>query len=105
MRILAFPFGLTTGGVVATVESGSDAEVDQAIAVLLLTNHGERPMAPQFGIPDPAFAGLNLSDVQVGLDQYGPGGVRIAELDTVPVNDTQSEATLKWRWANSEGTA
>lgn len=94
--VLSFPFRLTTTGAAATVEHGSDAEVDEAIAVLVLTNVGERPMATDYGVPDPAFAALHIGDVQAGLSSFGPAGVRITKLDMQPRTDTQAVATIDW---------
>lgn len=94
--VLSFPFRLTTTGAVATVEHGSDAEVDEAIAVLVLTNVGERLMAPDFGVPDPAFAELHIGDIQAGLTSFGPAGVRATSLDMQPANDTQAVAQINW---------
>jgi len=93
---LSFPFRLTPTGSVATVVPGSDAEYEEAIAVLCLTNIGERPMRPTYGVPDPAFAGLHVGDVQVGLDEHGPDGVTIFAVDTTPINNTQSAAEVSW---------
>lgn len=94
---LSFPFRLTPTGDVATVEGGSDAEIDEAIAVLTLTRLGERRMRPTFGIPDPVFAnGLFIGDIQVGLNEHGPEGVRITSLDMTPESNTQAIATILW---------
>ncbi|QWY81936.1 baseplate wedge protein [Arthrobacter phage Sicarius2] len=94
--VLSFPFRLTTTGAAATVAHGSDAEVDEAIAVLVLTNIGERPMAPTYGVPDPTFAELHIGDVQAGLSTFGPRGVRVTRVEMTPRSDTQSVATIDW---------
>lgn len=94
--ILSFPFRLDPTGRAATVQPGSDAETDEAIAVLVLTMLGERPMSPQYGIPDPAFAGLALSDIQVGLDQFGPQNIRVNAVNITPRTETKSDAEILW---------
>jgi len=94
--VLAFPFKLTSDGSAATVMRGSDAETDQAVAVAILTTIGERPMRPTFGVPDPAFAGLHLGDVQVCLNEHGPQDVTIVSIDATPLNNTQSTAEVIW---------
>ena len=94
---LSFPFRLTPTGSVATVEAGSDAEADEAIAVLVLTRIGERRMRPNFGIPDPVFAhGLYIGDIQVGLDEHGPAGIKVTSLTTEPKSNTKAVATVLW---------
>ena len=100
---LSFPFRLTPTGAVATVERGSDAEIDEAIAVLCLTTIGERRMRPGFGVPDPAFAGLFVGDVQVGLDEHGPEGITVIAVDSTPVNNSQEVADIRWT-RDAEGT-
>jgi hypothetical protein len=101
MAVLSFPFRLTPTGSVATVEEGSDAAVDEAIAVLCLTTIGERHMRPTFGVPDPGFAGLHVGDVQVGLDEHGPEGITVLSVDSTPINNTQEAADI--RWTRTEG--
>jgi hypothetical protein len=100
---ISFPFRLTPTGSVATVVRGSDAEIDEAIAELVLTTIGERPMRPSYGVPDPAFAGLFVGDVQVGLDEHGPQGITVVGIETAPVNNSQAAAEITWS-RGSEGT-
>lgn len=94
--VLSFPFRLTPQGDVAVTGYGTDQEVDEAIAALVLTMVGERPMSPEYGIPDPGFAGLHTGDVQVGLDEYGPTGVTVQEIVLEPVTDAMSTADIRW---------
>lgn len=100
---ISFPFRLTPTGSVATVERGSDAEIDEAIAELVLTTIGERPMRPGFGVPDPAFSGLFVGDVQVGLNEHGPQGVIITAVTSTPKNNSQAVADITWS-RSAEGT-
>lgn len=101
--MISFPFRLTPTGSVAVVEEGSDAAIDEAIAVLCLTTIGERLMRPTFGVPDPAYAGLYVGDVQVGLDEHGPEGVRVIAVESTPVSNTQEVADIRWD-RDTEGT-
>jgi len=93
---LSFPFRITPTGAAATVGYGTDAEIDEAIAVLTMTQLGERPMAPDYGTPDPAFNGLHTGDVQVGLTDHGPAGITITNITTTPSTETLSRATIHW---------
>ena len=101
--ILSFPFRLDPRGYVATTPYGSDREVDEAIAILVQTDIGERPLSPEFGIPDPAGLGINEGDIQTGLDTFGPENVTITTVTQTPINDTQSEAKIEWDWSNDPG--
>lgn len=99
--VLSFPFRIDPQGNAATTGYGTEQEVDEAIAVTVLTNMGERLMYPTFGVPDPAFAGLAPGDVQVCLDAYGPSGVQVSSVDQEPLNETQSVAAIRWQYANT----
>ncbi|AIZ01720.1 baseplate wedge subunit [Arthrobacter phage vB_ArtM-ArV1] len=103
--VLSFPFKLNPDGTAATVGYGTDREVEEAIAALVLTHIGERLMNPSFGVPDPVFSGLGVGDIQVGLDQYGPAGITIQSVTTEPVDGTDQVVRAKVAWQyNSDGT-
>lgn len=82
-RILAYPFRVDAGGSAATVEQNSDvAEVEQ-VAVIILTRLGERALVPDFGITDPAFAGVNPSELVAAVARWGPP-VRLTDVTAAP---------------------
>jgi len=92
-----FPFQIGADGRIATVEQGSDRQVEDAIAITALTVQGERVMARDFGVPDPAFAGgLTSDDVQASLNAYGPDGVRVTEVVQTPVDARTVRADIRW---------
>jgi hypothetical protein len=99
---IAFPFHITGASEVATVPYGSDAEVEQAIAVLALTRLGERPMEPEFGTPDPLMGEITVSDIQVGLDSYGPDGIIIASVTSTPSPQNENMAIAHVEWHREE---
>lgn len=94
MELISFPFRLAPNGTIATVDQDTDDARIEAVAVLVLTRKGERTLAPDYGISDPAFEGIDLAEVTVGLIDYGPTGVEVAELDTEPVDDRTARTTL-----------
>lgn len=71
-QILSFPFRLLANGSAATVEQNSDEGDREGVAQLVLTRVGERPLVPGFGLPDPAFAGFEVTQLAAGLAIYGP---------------------------------
>lgn len=97
--VLSFPFRIDPQGNAAIAGYGTTQEVDEAIAVIVLTMTGERLMHPTFGIPDPAFAGLAPGDVQVALDAFGPAGVHVTSVEQEPLNETQAVAAIRWQYA------
>lgn len=72
MDLLSHPFRLEANGAVATVEDGTDEAYAEGIAVLAMTRKGERDLVPGFGVTDPAYTGLDLAELNVGLLDYGP---------------------------------
>lgn len=94
--VLSFPFHLDPQGRVATAPYGSDQEVDGAIAAIILTDIGERPLTPSFGIPDPVGVGITEGDIQVALTEYGFEDVTITSITTRPASATQAAVTVLW---------
>lgn len=72
MRLISHPFRLQPNGEVATVVQGGDEANAEQLAVLCLTELGERPLELGFGITDPAFAGFEATQVLAGVDVFGP---------------------------------
>ena len=72
MRILSYPFRLTANGDIATVEQYSAQCTAEQIAMLILTEQGERQMIPAFGIVDPAFDEVDASEIALQVAIYGP---------------------------------
>ena len=70
--VFDFPFRLGPGGAVAIVEQDSDRDVENLIAVAILTRPGERTLVPTFGVADPAFAGWEGPALSRHLLDFGP---------------------------------
>jgi hypothetical protein len=71
-QILSVPFRLNQDGTVATVTQNSDQANGEQIGVVVSTIQLEREMAPGFGIPDPAFSGIETASVAAQVALYGP---------------------------------
>lgn len=87
--VLSHPFRLDSTGAVATVTEGSDEANAEAIAVLLLTRKGERDLVPGFGIADPTYAELDVAELNVALDDYGPPVTVTATAVEYPTDTTE----------------
>jgi len=85
------------GSPVATNEDGSDPEANEAIAVHLMVQPGERPMRPDFGTDSPSFGpGLDKGALQLQLDEHGWNHIRVKAItDTVPEGG-RVESTVTW---------
>ena len=94
MRLLSYPFRVTPAGDVATVEDGTEDAAAEAVAILCLTRKGERELVPDYGITDPVFRGINLSEVAAGLVDYGPAGVTVDNITVTYPSDTLERVEL-----------
>lgn len=94
LETIAHPFRLVAGRV-ASVPVGSDAAINQHIAVLATTRRGERPLVPAFGITDPAFRAVDIAEVNAGLSLFGPA-VRVTGTDMRIIDTTTVAVTLTW---------
>lgn len=94
--IIGFPFRYSPSGRLVTVPDGSDTEVEQIIAMIALTPLGARPMNPLFGIPDPAFTGLEVSDIQAALATFGPAGINVTQVSDRLAHGNTSYVTIAW---------
>lgn len=92
---MAFPFRLDGAGSVVTVEQGSDADIDQQIALAMTVRPGERITVPTFGVRDPAFAGFEQGALQRHLDDFGPE-VDITTLSTDRTAEGREQVVIDW---------
>ncbi|HTW17089.1 MAG TPA: GPW/gp25 family protein [Nocardioides sp.] len=60
-RTLALPIVIGHDDGLATHEQDSEPEIAQSVALLIDTRPGERTAIPDYGMPDPIGAGLDLS--------------------------------------------
>lgn len=94
-RVLSFPFMIDVSGVAATVEHGSDPEIEQLLAVACLTTPGERAQVPSFGVDDPAFNGFELGNLQRHVLDFGPD-VHVAAAEVRRRADDREELIVSW---------
>lgn len=92
--VLSHPFRLTTAGQVAVVEDGTSRAHAEALAVLVGTRRGERPLQPLYGTSDPAFDGLDVAEIQAGIVAFGPEGVQVDQVTVTSISDLQAAVTL-----------
>lgn len=92
-EILAYPFRILPGGIVATVDQNTDEANGQQIAVLVATRRGERQLVPSFGIDDPAFGQLKREDIVAGIELYGPP-VAIRDITVGPIRRSRMDVQV-----------
>lgn len=99
-RLIAFPFTLDGTGAVTTVEQDSDTEIDQQVALAMLTCPGERIQVPTFGVADPAFVGFQLGQLQRHLLDFGPQ-IEVLTLVDERVTEGQERVVITWQRRDS----
>lgn len=94
-NVLTFPFAVDNNGVVLTVDSESDECYAQELALLVLTNTGERELVPDYGTNDPAFASFDEVDFLSQVELFGPP-VIIKSINTRFTNDSQQTVDIEF---------
>jgi uncharacterized protein len=102
---LAFPLNIDPHGAIALARGEED--VDQAIALILSTAPGERPMRPEFGCQvhdfifdtlDAATVGKMESAIRAALDRWEPRiEVERVEFDLTRSGDGEVLSTISYR--------
>lgn len=84
----AFPFQLTTGGRIKTVEQDSPLGRRDMAAHLIMTRPRERELYPRFGVTDPTFAGVDAAEIRAAVGSYlADEGVAISSIDITDRGD------------------
>lgn len=94
-RLISFPFRLDANGAVATVDQGSDAEIEQQIAVAMMTKPGERITVPTYGVNDPTFNGFLLSALIRQVTDFGPH-VTIRKVSVDRLDEGREQVVVEW---------
>lgn len=101
-HILRYPFNITPAGNAAVIPQGGEQEAGQTVLVIVSTVLGERPMAANFGIPDPAFVGLETADVATVLNDHGLTHIEVDEVIVEWPQEAAQQAEVRWRLAEIE---
>ena len=86
-KVLSYPFRFdpTTGGF-SSVNDDSDTYKGQQIQAFLRTSKGERPIFGSFGLEDPTFYELDVSDfIDNFTDFYPSTDIKITAVQTTDV--------------------
>lgn len=101
-QILGFPFRISNTGAVATIPQGGVEEGAQMVRVIVSTILGERPMAERFGIPDPAFVGVEVADIATVIRDYDLTLVEVEDVEVLHPSEGLQQAQVRWRLSDPE---
>lgn len=93
VQLLSFPFRLQSNGRLATVEQDSDDHVAEELAIIVLSQPGERDLVPDFGVNDPAFDTVSREQVEAQVDLFEVPAA-IQDITAVTVDDTRQIITI-----------
>lgn len=91
--LISLPMRLSPSGSVVTVEQGTEAYYKQQIVTIVLTLQGERPMNPDFGMPDMAFQGFMYSTFHSQVDEHLPE-VTDVYVEAQDIDDVNQSVTI-----------
>lgn len=94
-RVISFPFRLDGTGAIASVSQDSDLEVEEQLAVAVLTRPGERIVVPTFGVADPTFDHFLVGALQRQCLDFGPD-VQINQVTRTMRADNREEVAIDW---------
>lgn len=99
MPTLAHPYRTTSAGTAAVLQPGSPGHAAQLAGHVLSTTPGERGLAPQFGLPDPAGGPLDQGAIRAALRVCAPDlDVTAVQITTSPA-DGMTDVTISVDWA------
>ena len=86
MRVLSHPLRLDSAGALVTIDDGSDRHAAELAGVVVATSTAERPLAPEYGLPDPTGSGVSADIVAAAVTRCEP------ELNVVASRLTSGDA-------------
>lgn len=93
LNLISFPFRLDKTGGVAVVAEDSDEHYMEELAMLILTQVGERTLVPDYGVSDPTFEEVDLVDLTLANQLFGPPIV-VTEVRTYWVDATTQDVIV-----------
>lgn len=96
--LISYPFRIDPAGSVVTIAQGSARQAAQVAGHVLACRQGERPLAPTYGLPDPAGSGIDEGMAIAVLDDCEPD----IQVDAIRASQTTAgliELDLDVSWA------
>lgn len=88
---MAFPFRILSDGSVASVEHRSNEEAAQLLVALTMTQRGELPLAPHFGMNDPTFGTPDPGEIAASAAVFLPD----VFIQDIRVTDPNAEGKVR----------
>ena len=72
MRVISHPLRFDSAGSIVTIEDGSARHAAELAGVVVATGMAERPLAPEYGLPDPTGHGVSADVVAAAVSRCEP---------------------------------
>lgn len=97
---LSHPFRLDAAGQAATVIEGSPRHAAELAGHVLACIAGERPLAPDYGMPDPTGVGMNAASVAAIVGACEPE-LEVTGVTITDRNDGSQTVAVDVNWTQS----
>lgn len=103
-NLISYPFRLGPAGYVVVKPDDSDEYLAEELGVLILTQPGERPQVPSYGVNDPTFGEIDPNEMLLKVNAFGPP-VLIKGFHYEWVRDNQQDVVVEFEPLYSQNAA
>ena len=100
-NLFAFPFRVAVNGTIITRDDDSDQCYTEELAMLCLTQPGERELVPSYGISDPVFGEFNQAELISKVSTFLPE-IRVREVRSSYPRQGEQNLTVEYETINDE---
>ena len=97
MRLISHPIRFDSEGAIVTIDEGSDRQAAELAGIVVATVAGERPLAPEYGLPDPTATGVSADVVAAAVSRCEPD-LEVTAASIEP-NGSLASVRLSVTWA------
>ena len=98
---LAHPFRIDANGAAATLEQGSTRHAAEMCGHIISCEAGERPLAPLWGLIDPAGTRITADEITATVG-YAEPGLTVANVDITENADGTVAVDITVDWADTD---
>lgn len=98
MRLMSHPIRLDSEGAVITIDEGSERQAAELAGVVVATVAGERPLAPEYGLPDPTATGISASTIAAAVSLCEPD-LTVTAAAVEPTSTPAATVRMSVTWA------
>ena len=98
---LAHPFRIDSNGAAVTLEQGSVRHAAETCGHIVSCEAGERPLAPLWGLVDPAGPRINPDEVRAVIG-YAEPALTVARVEVSEFNDGTVSVDIDVDWADTD---